>query len=755
MLELIYVQATTPLWVILLQIITNNEDGIGLASSNYNIITYNTLSNNDDGVRLVSSEFNTITENYIPNNDNGISLVDSSNNNNIFANNISFSTAGGICLLRSSDNTISWNNCSSNNNYGIRLSGSTCINNVINSNSILNNDNKGIYIWNYHGGMPNDNVIFHNYFINNTPNTYDECTNFWYNTTLQEGNYYDDYTGTDSDGDGIGDTPYDIPGGSNQDLYPLGYFQNIPPTANFTYNPSSPTDLDIIQFTDASTDSDGVIVNWTWDFDDGNISYLQNPTHQYADDGTYLVNLTVMDNDYEYDSLNRLITVTNVPPEANFTYSPLNPTDLDTVQFTDSSYDLDGDIVNYTWDFDDGNISYEQNPTHQYGDDGAYHVTLIVKDDDGATDSISKDVIVSNVPPVADANGPYSGYVYQLIQFYGSGSYDLDGAIVSYDWNFGDGHIGTGVNPTHTYTSTGTFIVTLTVEDDDGDADTNYSVAVIYTYQYPPVADADGPYEGQVGESIQFYGSATGGSKPYSWHWTFGDGHISNIQNPTHSYDEAGVYSVVLKVTGNNGKSDSDTTTATIHPADTLIADAGGPYSDYVNETIPFHGSASGGEPPYSWYWEFGDGDTSTLQNPAHIYDTTGEYTAVLTVTDDFGQTDNDTASVTITEEDTTRPTVKITKPEKGIYVSNNKVMSFFMTILIGDIDIEVDASDDESGMNRVEFYINDVLKETDATEPYSWTWDERAFGKRIIRVTAYDNAGNSASDEIKVWKIF
>ena len=107
-------------------------------------------------------------------------------------------------------------------------------------------------------------------------------------------------------------------------------------------------------------------------------------------------------------------------------------------------------------------------------------------------------------------------------------------------------------------------------------------------------------------------------------------------------------------------------------------------------------------------------------------------------------------------EEDNEPPTVEITKPlKKSLYIGNHRICSWWFTMIVCGIDIEVDASDGESGMNRVEFYINDALKETDTTEPYSGAWAENAFGKRIIRVTAYDNAGNSASDEITVWKFF
>ncbi|MBC7081428.1 MAG: tandem-95 repeat protein [Thermoplasmatales archaeon] len=161
--------------------------------------------------------------------------------------------------------------------------------------------------------------------------------------------------------------------------------KNKPPVANFTYSPLQPYDTDTITFADRSYDPDGSIVNWTWDFGDGNISYAQNPTHKYADNGTYVVKLTVKDDKGANASTSQIIEVRNKPPTALITYSPDKPKPKEDINFTSLSTDEDGSIVNWTWNFGDGNISYEQNPKHAYEKEGTYNVTLIVKDNDGAT----------------------------------------------------------------------------------------------------------------------------------------------------------------------------------------------------------------------------------------------------------------------------------------------------------------------------------------------------------------------------------
>jgi outer membrane protein assembly factor BamB len=104
------------------------------------------------------------------------------------------------------------------------------------------------------------------------------------------------------------------------------------------------------------------------------------------------------------------------------------------------------------------------------------------------TRGLSEDIYVSKLefpPPVADANGPYTGTEGIPVTFDASGSYDPDGTIISYEWNFGDSTTGTGVNPTHTYTQYGTYTVTLTVTDNLGETDTDTTTATITTKWWP------------------------------------------------------------------------------------------------------------------------------------------------------------------------------------------------------------------------------------------------------------------------------
>lgn len=301
------------------------------------------------------------------------------------------------------------------------------------------------------------------------------------------------------------------------------------------------------------------------------------------------------------------------------------------------------------------------------------------------------------------------------------------------------------------WTGVGDTSVYLVTDEQYNDEDS----VLIMVFNAAPEANLHGPYEGIAGIPILFKGSASSGTAPYSWYWDFGNSVYSSQQNPDYRYRQPGTYSVSLKVIDNIGRTNKDYTYIVVHPYDAVLADAGGPYKSMVDEAIQFYGNAIGGITPYSWFWDFGDGRASWDQNPTlpSGYDTPGEHTVTLTVTDAHGKTDDDTVKVIVTG-DNAPPIMQISKPVKALYINNQKVINFPIALILGNIDIEVSATDQQggTGMNKVEFYVDGSLKHTATSTPYTWTWNEKALGKKTITTIAYDSAGNSATSILDVW---
>ena len=162
--------------------------------------------------------------------------------------------------------------------------------------------------------------------------------------------------------------------------------------------------------------------------------------------------------------------ILNHPPIASFTESSESVIVGETIYFNASdSYDPDGTIISYFWDFGDGTNTTGVVVNHSYADNGNYTVTLMVTDDEGATDSATATKTILNRSPVAGfSESAETVYTGETISFNASSSYDPDGTIVSYFWDFGDGSNATGVIVNHTYVDSGNYTVTLTVTDDDG-----------------------------------------------------------------------------------------------------------------------------------------------------------------------------------------------------------------------------------------------------------------------------------------------
>jgi PKD repeat protein len=352
---------------------------------------------------------------------------------------------------------------------------------------------------------------------------------------------------------------------------------NNDPVADANGPYSGVTGIAILFSSSGSSDSDGTITSYSWDFGDGSNSNEQNPNHSYNSAGNYTVTLTVTDDDGAQNTDTSSASISNPDtgnqaPSANVNgpYSGITGT---AINFSSAgSSDSDGTIASYSWSFGDGNSSSSANPTHSYSVAGSYTVSLIVTDNDGASSTASTTTATisdpaNNAPPVANANGPYSGTIGTAISFSSAGSSDSDGTIASYSWSFGDGNTSTTANPTHSYTSAGRYTVSLTVTDNDGASSTPASsTANIVDASSSVTAQANGPYYGSTAAAVSFTsaGSSSNSAAIVSYHWDFGDGNSSTEPSPMHTYASVNSYNVTLTVTDGSGNSASDTSNAII-----------------------------------------------------------------------------------------------------------------------------------------------------------------------------------------------
>ncbi len=269
-----------------------------------------------------------------------------------------------------------------------------------------------------------------------------------------------------------------------------GILHTVPPVAIFTYAPLDPKTLEIIEFNASqSYDPDGGrIVTYRWDFGDGNIGYGMVVVHKYATSGTYNVTLTIIDDEGQSAeattgagfNIPPPINVTdNQPPIADFTWN-IDPNVDGKIDFTSDAIDPDGTIISYYWNFGDGSTSSSPNPSHIYDLSGNYTVTLIVTDDNGATYAVSKTITVPNKKPIpVFTYNPSAPNTKQFVFFDASASFDVDGSITNYSWDFeNDGIVdGYGVTIYHMFNISGNYTVNLTVTDNEGA--TNYTTKVI------------------------------------------------------------------------------------------------------------------------------------------------------------------------------------------------------------------------------------------------------------------------------------
>lgn len=406
--------------------------------------------------------------------------------------------------------------------------------------------------------------------------------------------------------------------------------------ASFIADPATGRVPLTVRFTDTSI---GTPTSWKWNFGDGSTSKDQNPVHIFSSNGVYMVSLTVT-NAAENDTTTQNINAGGVPV-ADFSADKTQAAINENIQFTDLSTNSP---TQWLWDFGDGVTVSSQNPVHQYLAKGIYTVTLTAANDNGKNSITKKNYIDIGLAPIADfISDSQTVGIPGNVQF-------IDRSTqypTSWLWDFGDGATSTEESPSHLYKTAGSYTVSLTVKNNAG-SNTKVVQNYINAGLGPRVDFSASPLNGQTGTFIKFTDLST--NAPTSWLWEFGDGMTSTDQNPYHQYNRAGTFRVTLttvnayswaRVTKNDyinitGPALVATTVTTAAPNLKPVADF---TVDQRIGTAPFIVKFKdlSQNSPTRWSWEFGDGGSSTDQNPVHVYQNEGEYNVTLTVSNQYG----------------------------------------------------------------------------------------------------------------------
>ena len=401
------------------------------------------------------------------------------------------------------------------------------------------------------------------------------------------------------------------------------------PVANFNGSPLSGCSPLIVSFTDLSS---GNPTSWSWNFGNGNTSTLKNPTASYFTPGSYTVTLTATNaNGSNTIIKNQYITVYE-SPTVNFSGTPLSGCFPLTVQFTDLSTPGNGNSnTAWLWDFGNGTTSTQQNPSVTYTTAGNYSVTLRVTNNRGCSKTFSRPSYVSVQPGVVAAFTNSTAVECRPPSNINFTNNSSGPGPLSYNWTFGDGGTSTLANPSHVYTTSGTFVVTLTVTSPAGCQATVQHTVVIggtttsFTFTSPLCPN----------DLASFINTST--PAPIVSRWYFGDGGTATTINTSHRYTTAGTYTVTLY---NTYASCMDSISQTVTVLPFPVADFTAPDTAKCQPplTVNFQDLTAGST---TWQWDFGDGGTSTLQNPSHTYNAFGTYNVKLIVTNAAGCMDS------------------------------------------------------------------------------------------------------------------
>lgn len=370
-----------------------------------------------------------------------------------------------------------------------------------------------------------------------------------------------------------------------------------------------------------------------WDFGDGNTTTEANPaSHTYESVGSYWIRMRA-EGQYCFEEDSAQVIIRQTLPQVDFSFTSIEGCLPLEVTFTNET--LYADSSTFFWDFGDGTTSTELNPVHVYDQSGVYTISLQASNE--------LDVVMERrVDIVVDLNqGPMSDFRIRLAQAYLPGQeitfFNQSQRAEFYYWDFGDGTTSTEEEPSHVYNEVGEYDIILVTSNSLGCADT--LVQNIFIEPFHP--EVDFTYEPPTGcrpLTVQFR-NLSRFAEPGTYRWSFGEGEgVSTEENPTYTYYEPGLYTVTLEASNSLGITERTIKEFSVEVYETPRAAFNlRPQEAFQTEPIYFVNLSIGAE---NYYWDFGDGNTSTEFEPSHVYAETGMYDVTLIAESAEGCTD-------------------------------------------------------------------------------------------------------------------
>ncbi len=385
---------------------------------------------------------------------------------------------------------------------------------------------------------------------------------------------------------------------------------NDAPTANFSSSINGAT----ASFSNTSVGA----TSYFWTFGDGQNSTAANPNHTYLLDGNYTVQLTSTNACGSVSTFQIVNIVT--PPTAGFTFLPASGCAPLTVQFTSNS---SANSQNFTWNFPGGTPSTSnlQNPTVVFSTPGTFSASLTASNSAGQNTANQSNIISVNDVPTANFSSSINGATASFS--------NTSVGATSYFWAFGDGQNSTAANPNHTYLLDGNYTVQLTSTNGCGSTTTSQVVNIAT----PPTAGFTfSPASGCAPLTVQFTSNSSENSQNFEWNFPGGTPATSNLQNPTVVFSTPGTFSASLTVsnsTGQNIASQTDIILVNDKPTANFTVIQAGLGGIFTNNS----------KNADSYFWDFGDGNTSNELNPTHQFSAAGQFTVILIATNPCGTT--------------------------------------------------------------------------------------------------------------------